>query len=339
MKSKDKGNITPTVIMRNAYAVYPSFAMLAGMQLDVFSPFKDGPMDVDSLAHALDVDAARLSPLVHALAAAGLLTVQGGIFANTAEADCFLVRGRPNYLGGLSGFYGKLWNAALNTAESIRTGKPKLKIDWDNLSEEEVADFFRAQGHSSMRAGRELAEKLDFSKTRRLLDAGGGVGGAAIGICGKHPSLRATVADLPKIIPTAERFIHEAGLSGRIDTAGVDLCSAAPDGPYDAAILRAFIQILSREKAEAALKHIGRSMPPGARLYVIGSILEDSRLSPPSSLGMGLVFLNFYDEGRAYTEGEHSEMLTAAGFTDIAVEHEALVDGMGIVSARKGEAV
>jgi hypothetical protein len=30
--------ISPTTIMRNAYAVYPSFAMLAGMQLDVFTP-------------------------------------------------------------------------------------------------------------------------------------------------------------------------------------------------------------------------------------------------------------------------------------------------------------
>ena len=27
-------------------AVYPSFAMLAGMQLDLFTPLKDGPMNV-----------------------------------------------------------------------------------------------------------------------------------------------------------------------------------------------------------------------------------------------------------------------------------------------------
>ncbi len=27
-----------------ASAVYPSFAMLAGMQLDLFTPLKDGPM-------------------------------------------------------------------------------------------------------------------------------------------------------------------------------------------------------------------------------------------------------------------------------------------------------
>ena len=32
----------PTTIQHLATAVYPSFAMLAGMQLDVFTPLKDG---------------------------------------------------------------------------------------------------------------------------------------------------------------------------------------------------------------------------------------------------------------------------------------------------------
>jgi len=83
------------------------------------------------------------------------------------------------------------------------------------------------------------------------------------------------------------------------------------------------------------LQNIGLSMAPGGRIYIIGGILENSRLSPSSSLGMGLVFLNFYDDGGAYTEKEHEEMLTAAGFTDIVPEHEALSDGMGIISASR----
>jgi hypothetical protein len=34
--------IKPTTISRHAFGVYPSIAMLAGMQLDVFTPLKDG---------------------------------------------------------------------------------------------------------------------------------------------------------------------------------------------------------------------------------------------------------------------------------------------------------
>lgn len=335
MTACDNNEISPTTIMHNAYAVYPSFAMLAGMELDLFSPLKDGPMNVTALAKSLNLQPAKLSPLLYALVTADLLRVEDGVFSNTAESDKFLVRGRPDYMGALSGLYGKLWHAAMNTAESIRTGKPKLKIDWNTLPEEELFTFFRSQFHSSLRSGKELADKLDFSNCERLLDAGGGTGGVSIGICEKFPLVKATVADLPNVAQVAERFIEEAGMSGRISVAAADLCSDSLRGSYDVAILRAFVQTISKEQAQTALRHIGQCMAPGGRIHIIGSILEDSRLSPPSSLGMGLVFLNFYDEGKAYTKGEHQEMLANAGFTDITVEQEALVDGMGIVSASR----
>jgi hypothetical protein len=40
----EQGKIEPKTIFRHVYGVYPSMAMLAGMQLDVFTPLKDGPM-------------------------------------------------------------------------------------------------------------------------------------------------------------------------------------------------------------------------------------------------------------------------------------------------------
>jgi len=83
------------------------------------------------------------------------------------------------------------------------------------------------------------------------------------------------------------------------------------------------------------LRGISQSMVPGGRIFIFGSVLENSCLAPPASLAFGLAFLNVYDHGKAYTEQEHREMLTNAGFTDIAVEHDVLVDGMGMVSAKK----
>ena len=66
----------PETIEKLASAVYPAFAMVAGMQLDVFTPLKDGPMSVEHLAEALAVQPHKLRPLLYALVAAGLLTVQ-----------------------------------------------------------------------------------------------------------------------------------------------------------------------------------------------------------------------------------------------------------------------
>ena len=54
----------PETIEKLASAVYPSFAMLAGMQLDLFTPLKDGPMNAEQVAEALGVDPAKLAPLL-----------------------------------------------------------------------------------------------------------------------------------------------------------------------------------------------------------------------------------------------------------------------------------
>src|SRR5205807_8579697 len=118
--------IKPTTIFRHAYAVYPPIAMLAGMQLDVFTPLKDGPLTAPALAEALGTRPDKLRPLLYALVHAELLRLEGDHFANTPEADVYLVRGRRAYMGNVHELYSDLWAAALKTAQSIRAGAPQV---------------------------------------------------------------------------------------------------------------------------------------------------------------------------------------------------------------------
>ena len=126
----------PETIDKLASAVYPSFAMLAGMQLDLFTPLKDGPMSAEQLAEALMVNPTKLRPLLYALVVAGLLIVDGERFANTPEADHFLVRGKPSYMGGRHEGLLPRWNGVLKTAETIRTGVPQGKLDFGSMEEQ-----------------------------------------------------------------------------------------------------------------------------------------------------------------------------------------------------------
>src|SRR6266849_4164217 len=109
----------PTTIQKLATAVYPSFAMLAGMQLDVFTPLKDGPLTAGQLADTLGVKAEKLSPLLYALVTADLLTVDSDRFANTPEAQQFLVKGKPTYLEGRHENFSENWATLLHTTETI----------------------------------------------------------------------------------------------------------------------------------------------------------------------------------------------------------------------------
>jgi len=51
------GDTSPTTITRHYSAIGPAIAMLAGMQLDVFTPVEDGPANAEALAETLGFEA------------------------------------------------------------------------------------------------------------------------------------------------------------------------------------------------------------------------------------------------------------------------------------------
>ena len=185
--------------------------MMAGMQLDVFTPLKDSPKTLEQVAEAIEVSPRKLRPLMHALVVAGLLNIDDGLFRNTSEADHFLVKGNPAYMGGMSSLLSFQWSAMLNSAESIKTGVPQSKIDFSVMSEEELEAILRGLQAGAMAAGRELAERHDFSSYRTLADIGGGSGGLAITISEAYPHIKATVIDLPNVTPVTLRIVEEEG--------------------------------------------------------------------------------------------------------------------------------
>ncbi len=55
----------PETINKLRFAADAAFAMLAGMQLDVFTPMKDGPVTAEQIAAAIDVNPSRLRLLLY----------------------------------------------------------------------------------------------------------------------------------------------------------------------------------------------------------------------------------------------------------------------------------
>ena len=298
--------------------VYQGVAMKAGVQLDLFSPLKDGPMSVGQVADAIGVDALKLRPLLYALVVAGLLTVDGDLFSNTAETDYFLVRGRPDYMGERLEGYFEMWNGILKTTESIRTGKPQAKKDFAAMPQDELEPFLRGLHWNTLRVGRALAEKYDFSSFRTLLDVGGGSGGLAIAMTEAYPDLQATVVDLPSVTPITQRIVAEVGAADRVQVMTADVVREPLSGSFDVAVLKALINVLSPEQAGQVLHNVSQVIKPGGAIYIVGGLaLDNSRLSPPDLVTFNILMINLYEGGQLYTEKEHKDWLTEAGFEDI----------------------
>jgi SAM-dependent methyltransferase len=323
----------PTLIFELTSVVYPAFAFLAGCQLDLFSPLGDGPLTADQIADALGVGVTKLRPLLYALVASGLLVFEGERFANTEVATHYLVRSSPRYLGGMHELLSEMWEAVSQTSASIRSGIPQAKHDYAEASEEDLAQILRGLHPGTIAAAFAMLKRYDFSSFRALLDAGGGSGGVAITIAENCPQIEATIVDLPSVTPITRRFVERSPAAGRIRVASADLVRETVEGIYDVAILRAFIHVLGPEEARQALKRVGQALSPGGYIYILGAVLDDSRLSPPGTVSFNLVFLNVYDAGEAYTEQEYRRWLEEAGFGHI--ERVILPDGNSIIAAQK----
>ena len=321
-------------IEKIAASVYPPFAMLAGMQLDLFTPLKDGPMKAEQIAATIGVGSAKLKALLYALVVAGFLNVEGEFFSNTDAANRFLVKGSPSCMVDIHELLSTMWNASLKTAESIRTGLPQAKLNYSDMSQDELRQFFLGAHPHAVEYGRGLVERYDFSSYSTLLDVGGGSGGLAIAVTEACPHIQATVVDLPKVTPVTQHYIDEAGTGNRVKVVPADVVRDSLTGSYDAAVMSAFIQVLSPDDARRAIKNVSKVMNPEGEIYIRGyGIIDNSRTSPQNVVVSNLVYINVYDEGQAYTEQEHKDWLEEAGFGSF--RRTILADGSSIITARK----
>jgi hypothetical protein len=326
-------SVQPTTIQRLQDSVVPALTLLAGMQLDLFTPLAEGEMSPEALADRLGVDANRLSRVLYALAAAGLLVARDGRFRNGPEAEAFLVAGRPRYIGGSHELISSIWEANLHTAESVRTGRPAAAREWKEADSAAAAASLRGLAPLALAFGRALGERLDLSHVRTVLDIGGGSGTLLLGLMERWPQLQGTLLELPDVIHHAEPILRGTAGGDRVALEAGDIVEAPAAGRHDLAVLRAVLQVMGREAAARAVRHAAMSLNSGGELLISGGgILDDDRLGPPNAVFMNVTFLNHYRDSEAYTEAEHRGWMRDAGL--VAVTREQLPDGKELIRGR-----
>jgi predicted O-methyltransferase YrrM len=331
----DQQPVSPSNIETLANAVYPSFVMLAAMELDLFTALRAGPLTASQVAEIANIDPKRTAPLLHALVAVGLLNAQGERFSNTNEADRFLVRDRPDYIGMRHHAYRRRWASMFQVSETMRTGESQGRMRYADMPIDARESFYRGTFTEALAAGRELALRQDFSRHARLIDIGGGSGGLAIGLAQAWPQLDITITDLPANVALAQRYVTEAGLSHRVTVAALDIVENTIPDTYDIAVMRGVVPVLTPDQLKRALANIYRAMKSGGSLYVMGWILDDARTSPVLYATYNLLFLNDYDDAQLYTEQEHRTWLSEAGFRAIERERSAGAYAADYIVARK----
>jgi SAM-dependent methyltransferase len=325
---------SPETLERLQAGASEAFALLAGMQLEVFTRLADGPREAGDLAASLGVEEERLSRLLYALTICGLLERRGGGFANGPEAATFLVKGLPRYIGGAHELLSQLWHADLSTAQSIRSGRPAALHDFASASDKEMAAMLRGMHDFAVASGRDLLRQFDFSGCGSVVDVGGGSGGLVAALCDAHPAMRGALFDLPRTVALAEVILRETPGGDRVAIEAGDILTGRPKETHDAAVLRALVQVLAPADAARAIANAAEALRPGGTIAIIGAgILDDDRMGPKSAVFFNLTFMNLYRAGASYTEAQHAEWLWAAGCD--GAKRIVLRSGSSIILAKK----
>jgi len=326
----------PERISELCSAAYKSFIFLAGMQLDVFTAISGKQVTSKQLADIINLNENHVERLLYGLLSIGLLKEEKDKFMNTTEAEKFLVKGKPDYLGNHvfvnPGLNYMNWGTGVYIADSMRTGESHDFYDFQAATYDQHLEGFRGTMPVAVKAGEELAKWFDFTEVNTVADVGGASGGLAMALKKAYPHLSLRVDDLPSIAPVTETILKEHNASD-IEVNICDVVKGPLTEPCDVAVLRAVIQVISPEDAMIGIRNVVASINSGGYLLILGHVLDDSRISPIEEVGMNLIYLNWGFDSGCYTKSQYTEWIENAGLVDIVFD--SLPNGDRIIKARK----
>ena len=320
---------TPEAIMRLAAGFMAAKHLFAANELGVFEALADSPATLDALAArtGLTRRAARIS--ADAMVALGLLERRGDIYENGPAAAHFLAGVTPADLRPLLRFWDSIsYPTWQGLTEALGSGPSRQVFDLDDAQQEIVSAGIEAVLAGPAHA---LAAVVDFSAHRSLLDVGGGTGSWSIAAVRRHPSLRATVLDLPVTADIARRNVAGAGLTDRISVhAGDAMVDRLPTG-HDVFLVANLVHYWSPKDNLGLLRRVRDAAGPGGRLLLADFWTDPTHTEPLFAALMAGEFAVHLRDGDVYSVDEVREWLPDTGWR--FVEHRPLTGPQSVIVA------
>jgi cyclopropane fatty-acyl-phospholipid synthase-like methyltransferase len=162
-----------------------------------------------------------------------------------------------------------------------------------------------------------VADQLDLSGIRRIVDVGGGSGDYAYELLRRLPEATAVVFDLPDVVPISLECAAMAGVAERVEVRAGDYFAADLGEGFDLAIVSNILHSLDRDGCVTLLGKALRCLNRGGRVVVHDFVLNAEGTEPRWAALFSLNMLTAGSAGRSYTHLEIRQMLEEAGFGEV----------------------
>lgn len=326
---------SPEKLLALGMSFWNAKALLSAVELGVFDALAEGPADLDTLRTRIGLHERSARDFFDALVALKLLGRQDGEYRNAPDADFFLVRARPSYVGGLLEMANaRLYESWGHLTEALRTGQRQS----ENKEESDVfaalyADPARLRGFLAAMSGvsagpaNAIAGKFPWKNYKSFVDVGVAQGMVPVTIARAHPHLSGGGFDLPPVAPIFEAFVAANGLSERLQFhAGDFFKDALPQ--TDVIIMGHILHDWDLEQKRLLVQKAYEALPAGGALIVYEALIDDDRRQNAFGLLMSLNMLIETPGGFDYTGGDCQSWMKEAGFNETRVEHLVGPDSM-----------
>jgi hypothetical protein len=258
--------------------------------------------------------------LLDALASMGLLEKREGEYAVGADLAGRLTETGADSILGILRHQGNCMRRWGQLAKVVLTGNAMRDQESVRGAAGDTVSFIRAMHEISDRIAPALIKNIGPLQFSHLLDIGGASGTWTIPFLQLYPGAKATIFDLPEVIPLAEDVLKAApGMAGRIRLAPGDFYEDELPHGADLAWVSAIVHQNSREQNRALFMRVFAALVPGGKILIRDVVMDESRTAPVMGAFFAINMLVGTPRGGTFTFNELKEDLASAGFIDISL--------------------
>ncbi len=328
-------SMTADDILNLARGFQPACVLIAGAELDVFTVLKGQPMTAEEVAVKIGGDRRATTILLDALAAMRFLEKKESQYKLPSGIGKMLAENAPESVLEMVRHLGNCLRRWGHLAEVVKIGLPAERPPSIRGEKADRAAFINAMYEISKPMAKDLIAHLNPPQYRHFLDVGGASGTWTMAFLRAAPDARATLFDLPEVIPMARKLLSESGFIDRVNLVAGDYYVDPLPGGADLVWLGAIVHQNSREQNRTLFKKSHAALLEGGQIVIRDVVMDACRTHPVMGALFAINMLVGTEGGGTFTLEELGEDLQSAGFSNPRFLHQGeLMDSL--VVANKG---
>jgi len=313
-------------VLEMARGFQPTCVLAAAVDLDVFGVLRAGPLTAAATAEAMRTDPRATAVLLDALTAMELLHKQADRYNVPPDVADLLTDAGAHSVVNMARHQANCLRRWVQLPQVVQSGRPAERKPSIRGEAADEAAFIGAMHNVSAPLVEKVMGALQPLRFDRLLDIGGASGTWTMAFLRAAPRAKATLFDLPDVIPMARRRLTEAGLADRVTLVPGDFYRDPLPGGCDLAWISAIVHQHSREQNRELFAKVQAALTPGGTVLIRDIVMDASHVHPAAGAMFAINMLVSTPLGGTYTFEELRDDLAAGGFVGATILRRG--DGM-----------